>query len=138
MSDFSDVLKAVQNKLSEDATVAELISEFIGMPAVFVEKVPKGAKLPYVLIVSITDTPFDTHSSLGEKTYWQISVFARTEYEAKDIFSAISNLLHHNTVETESYVCLHVRRTAGPRHFFETEEEVHHSSGDFEAVVQEI
>jgi len=136
MSDFSDLLKSLQAKIADNSAVQALVSEFDGQPAVFVGTVPVGAVLPYVLVFLIVDVPFDTHDRKGERALYQVSVFARGSYEAKDILSAANDALHFEKTSPGSYSCLNVKRTAGPRCVFEPKEEVSHVSADYEVLAQ--
>lgn len=138
MSDFSDILKSLQKKISGDPIVSGLISRFDNQPAVFANVVPKGALIPYILIFLVANAPFDTHTSYGERVLVQISVFARGGYEAYNILSAIDEALHWKKAEPVNYNCLGMRRVAGPRYFFEEKEEVSHVLSDYEILCQEV
>lgn len=119
------------------ASVTNLLSTWGSDPALFIQSAPPKAKLPYIVFLHPAGSPFDTHSRRGEDQLYQVSVFARKQYDAENIMSKADEVLHLQNPSPSGMSGLKVRREEGNRLLWIPEEEVYHASCDYRITAQE-
>lgn len=138
MGQFDEVSQSIFVMLNV-ASVTDLLSTFDGQGAIFYERAPnKNIDLPYIVFSDVTGTPLDTHDREGNSPMYQVSCFARKQYDAEAIMSEANAVLHHQTPTLVTQEGHKIFREAGPRNIPVDEEEIFHVNCDYRINYQEI
>lgn len=111
--------QTVHAVLTGDATLAGLLAEYSGDPAVFTtDPPPAAAVLPYIIAAGdLATTPFDTKDERGEELWRDIRCYtARTgsSKAVEDIAARVKALLHRQPLVVDGRPVL-VAECTGPR-----------------------
>jgi hypothetical protein len=103
----ADITKGIYDRLSADATLQGLLSTFDGGAAVFSSHpIPDGAVLPYVTITNLSETPFDTKTTLGRDLAHDIGCYTDDTGSAVDVEAIkerVRTLLHRYTLTIANF-----------------------------------
>lgn len=114
MTDFQAIDSALLEALSNDGTVASLITTFESVPAIFRGIAPNEATDPYIVIHDIAIVPDDTHSTVGERAAYQVNVHGINHATCRNIMSAINKALHYGVCTITGYKLVSIVRLNGP------------------------
>lgn len=93
--------------LAADAPLLGLLATYRSAPAIFTEPpVPDDADLPYIVINSISDVPFDTLAEEGRNVIRDIGCYARFTGSSAPIIAIaerVRSLLHSQTILVPGY-----------------------------------
>ncbi len=100
---------ALYERLASDGTLAALLAEYQGEPAVFtVDPAPADASLPYIVTAgSVTDTPWDTKTTRGRQVWRDVRCYAPTTGSAATVEAMaerVRALLHRHYLEVDGHV----------------------------------
>lgn len=97
------VQKAIFEKLSADATLANLIEGIF-------DHVPQGTSEPYVTIGNSTQVPFDTHESAGMDETHTIHTWAKGSgsKNCREIMAEVYRILHDSSLTVVGFKTMFV------------------------------
>lgn len=111
--------KAFYDRLAGDATLADLLSIYKGLPAVFtVIPIPDDAELPYIVTEGeVAVTPFDTKTSNGRELIRDIRCYAPAEGSAskiETIAERVRTLFHNHALSINGFDNAMLCEASGP------------------------
>ena len=112
------ITEALYQRLAGDATLAGLLAEYRGQPAVFTTATAPGdAELPYIVTSgSVAEEPFDTKTSRGRVFTRDVRCYAAASGSARtvrQIAERVRALLHRRTLEISGFAWL-MAECSGP------------------------
>lgn len=105
-------------RLAGDATLAGLLAEYRGEPAVFTtDPAPGDAALPYIVTAgAIAGSPWDTKTTRGRQVSRDVRCYAPALGSAavvEQIAERVRALLHRHALEVENHV-VYIADVSGP------------------------
>lgn len=105
------ITQAVHDRMVNDATLAGLLANYRGMPAVFTtDPAPGDATLPYIVTAGApVDISFDTKTSRGRQVWRDVRCYAAADGSAgliESIAERVRALFHRQAVTISGFVWL--------------------------------
>ena len=106
---MSVLTAAVYDRMANDATLAALITEDKGLPAVFTQDpAPGDATLPYIVTAGeISQAPWDTTNSRGRRAFRDVRCYASAKEGSAVTVEAIAErvraLFHRYTLTVDGF-----------------------------------
>jgi len=109
--------EGMYDRLTGDETLAAMLAEWQGAPAVFtVEPVPPDAELPYLVTAGqVADAAFDTKTTRGRALMRDVRCYAEADGSTliETIAERVRALLHQHRLAIEGYDTL-IATASGP------------------------
>lgn len=108
---MSILTAAIQDRLAGDLTLAGLLSQYKGSPAVFTtDPAPGDAQLPYIITPGeISQAPFDTKTTRGRELIRDVRCYAAATGSAVEIEAIVERarvLLHRQPLSIDGFTWL--------------------------------
>jgi len=105
------VTQAVYDRMANDATLAGLLADYHGTPAIFTtDPAPGNATLPYIVSAGApVDTAFDTKTSRGRSLWRDVRCYAAADGSAalvEQIAERVRALFHRQALVIAGFVWL--------------------------------
>lgn len=105
---MSILTAAIYDKLAADATLAALLAEYEGSPAIFTtDPAPGDAALPYIVTAGeVSQVPFDTKTTRGRDLVRDVRCYAEVDGSAvviEAIAERVRALLHRQTLVINNF-----------------------------------
>ena len=103
------ITQAIYDRLSGDGTLAGLLAEYRGRPAVFTtEPAPGDAVLPYIVAAGdVAQAAFDTKTTRGRTITRDVRCYAAASGSARTVTAIaerVRHLLHRRALEIDNFV----------------------------------
>lgn len=105
------ITQAVYDRMANDATLAGLLADYRGTPAVFTtDPAPGDARLPYIVTAGHpVNAPFDTKTSRGRSLWRDVRCYAAADGSAalvEQIAERVRALFHRQALVIAGFVWL--------------------------------
>lgn len=115
---MSVITAALFNRLVNDVTLAALLSEYGGLPAIFTtDPVPGDAVMPYVVTAGeVTQTPWDTKTTRGRELTRDVRCYAADSGSAATVEAVaerVRALLHRHELVIDGFTTV-IAECSGP------------------------
>ena len=113
-----NLTEAIYTRMANDATLAALITEYKGEPAIFTtDPAPGEATLPYVISAGeVAQSPNDTKTTRGRQVWRDIRCYAPATGSAEtveEIAERVRTLFHRHELEVDGYET-YIAECSGP------------------------
>ena len=105
---MTDALLSVQQAVANALSASAEVQSVLGIPPRLYDHVPPAAVFPYVAFGPTHVTPYDTKTETGFEQILTLNIWSRYRggKEARDIFQALYDTLHHASLSVAGEVFL--------------------------------